>query len=233
MLTRAAGTGNRDRVLAVGQPAEPATPSRFRPTRRRVAALVAVVAGAAAVLVWARDDGGLHSWKDGPLVSGDSTQNSIPVDLDQPFTYGYAVVFNTTKRPAVLEAVRVRPALPEGMEIIDIQTVGPEARVANVATELAFPSSILKDHLRPLAGTTVPPRDDGEDTGEGLDIVFGLKVTKPGIYGFAQFDLDYRIGSTRHTVRLEHGFMACAPRAAHNGPNDCDHAFLDRLAEDL
>lgn len=45
----------------------------------------------------------------------------------------------------------------------------------------------------------------------GVNIVVGLKATKPGIFGFRQIDLDYRIGSTSYTVRIDNGYAACAP----------------------
>lgn len=204
--------------------------SRRRPSRRITAALALILLIVAVVYVRSRGGGGLHDWDDGPLHAGSVTQNSIPVDVNQPFTFGQATVNNITDKTAILDALRVVPELPGGMEIIEVAVVGPNRETALVASELAYPSPYLVDVLRPLPGAQVPPEDT--KAGEaGVEIVFGLKVTKPGVYGFPAFDLDYHIGSTDYTVRVEHGFMACAPRA--DFPDGCDHDFLDDLADQI
>lgn len=43
--------------------------------------------------------------------------------------------------------------------------------------------------------------------------------SRPGLFGFKQVELDYRIGSKPYTARLEDGFVACAPLADY--PTGC------------
>lgn len=67
-----------------------------------------------------------------------------------------------------------------------------------------------------LNGAKVPPEETPEGKA-GIEIVFALQVNRPGLFGFKQVELDYRIGSKPYTVRLEDGFVACAPHADYRG----------------
>jgi hypothetical protein len=177
-----------------------------------LAGVALVVVGLSTSVLITQDDGRKrHSFNKGPLGTGVDDRTAFPVSLNSPLTYGQAIVHNRSKKTVVLEAVRVRPPLPDGIEIIEVTVVGPNRHTASVGTEEAYPSPYLKDVLRPLRGAKVPP--ETTKAGEaGVEIVFGLKVTKPGYYGFREFDLDYHIGSKEYTVRMRNGFIACAPK---------------------
>ena len=192
-------------------------------------AVGAILAGGVA-LAWP-DGGGrkLHSWRGGkgPLWGGSMTFVGIAVETGQPFTYGAAHVSNLTDETAVLEAVRVRPPLPDGLEIVGIGATGPNRKVITVNATPEYPDPDTKDALHALPGTEVPPAATKAGKA-GIDLVFGLKVTKPGFFGFAQIDLDYRVGDKPYTVRLDHGVYACPPASAY--PEGCQgQAFMETL----
>jgi hypothetical protein len=154
----------------------------------------------------------VHGYDNGPIYTGSGTTTSFPVDLGQPFTYGVVTVSNRASRTAVLTDVRVKPSLPAGMQIIEVKVVGPNRRTPVIGTHEQYPPPKLAPHLRPLRGARVPPKKTPEGN-SGVEIVFGLKVNRPGIFGFRHVEVDYRIGRKPYTARLEDGFVACAPQA--------------------
>jgi hypothetical protein len=162
----------------------------------------------------------VHNYRSGPVTTGSRTRTSFPVDLGQLFTFGGIVLENSAGSPAVLEAIRLEPPLNSGMEIVDVKVAGGERRVGYVGTDSQFPPPLLAPHLRPFLGAEVPPLRTGEGR-NGVEVVFGLRVQTPGEFGFRKVLVDYRVGKRRHTVRLEDGFMACAPHSAY--PGGCDH----------
>lgn len=181
--------------------------------RRRIAAIVLIPALVFALVVvgYLRTYGRLvHGYDSGPVYTGSGTKTSFPVDLDQPFTYGVIVISNRSSRTAVLTDVRVKPALPQGMEIVEVTVTGPPRTTSVIGTDERYPPPRLVSHLRPLKGAAVPPEKTPEGEA-GVEVVFGLKVNRPGMFGFRQVELDYRIGRKPYTVRLEDGFVGCAP----------------------
>ena len=59
-------------------------------------------------------------------------------------------------------------------------------------------------------GAVVPRRSD-DPNGRGLEVLMGLRVNAQGQFGFRHAVVDYRIGGRRHSVRVNDGFIACAP----------------------
>lgn len=208
-------------VTAVTQP--PALPAGRR-SRRPVVIVAGVVVMALAVgaaVVLAGQDGGrrVHAWDDGPLDGGSETITSLPVELGVPFTFGGTSFDNTSEATAVLEDVRVRPSLPEGIEIVGVGATGPDRQVATYGSHLSYPPPELAGALHPVPGTKVPPRTT--KAGEaGIDVVFGLKVTKPGQFGFAQRPGRARVAgqrarrSSRRTLTVAPASLALALRTA-------------------
>jgi hypothetical protein len=231
MLTAKPMTSDHLDTLGCVQP-DPlpvATGGWFQERRRVIAVVVglAILVGLVAV-GYQRAYGRLvHGYDSGPVYTGSGTKTSFPVDLGQPFTYGVITVSNRTSRTAVLTDVRVKPSLPPGMEIIEVKVVGPNRKTAVFGTHRQYPPLELAPHLRPLKGARVPPKDTPEGDG-GVEIVFGLKVTRPGMFGFRQVELDYRIGKKPYTVRLEDGFVGCAPYAEYQDRCSIEKFFGSR-----
>jgi hypothetical protein len=184
-----------------------------------LAILVMVTAAALAFFVLSNRRA-VHAFNRGPLQAGASTRTGMVADeLGQVFTYGGVVLTNTSSRPAVLEEIRVVPPPGEGMKIVAIQAAGADRQLGLVGTDQQFPPADLAPFLRPYRETVVPPeRTPGGE--EGVEIVFGLRIDQPGNFGFREVHVDYRVGKKRHTVRLEDGFIGCAPLARF--PDGCD-----------
>jgi hypothetical protein len=218
MLTGRPLTSERlDRLHVVQSDPHPAAAGGWFHRKGRVVGIVVVLALVVGLMVvgYQRAYGRLvHGYDSGPVYTGSGTKTGFPVDLDGPFTYGVITVSNRTGRTAVLTDVRVKPSLPAGMEIIEVKVVGPNRKTAAIGTGRQYPPPELAPHLRPLKGAKVPPKSTPEGYG-GVEIVFGLKVNRPGRFGFRQVELDYRIGRKPHTVVLEDGFVACAPRTVY------------------
>lgn len=210
-----ATTTNSLASVDVVQP-EPATdtPRRWYQFRRKVAVVaVAIVIVGAAVVGYLRAYARLvHDFDSGPITGGSSTKTAFPVEIGSPFTYGVIVVSNQSSRTAVLTDLRVKPPLPPGMEIVELKVVGPNRTTIGIGTDDRYPPPELVGHLRPLKGTRVPPEDTPAGKG-GVEIIFGLKINRPGMFGFKKVEIDYKIGSKPYTVVLEDGFVGCAPYA--------------------
>ncbi|MGH8990410.1 MAG: hypothetical protein ACRDZ7_02655 [Acidimicrobiia bacterium] len=168
----------------------------------------------------------VHDYRSGPVKSGSRTGTSFPVEPGQVFTFGGIVLENSGHRSAVLEAIRFQPPLASGMEVVDVEVAGADRKVGYVGTHAEFPPPLLAAYVHPFRGSEVPPLESPEGA-NGIEIVFGFRVTQPGEFGFQRVEVDYRIGDRRHTVRLEDGFLACAPIA--DFPDGCRHdEFFDR-----
>jgi hypothetical protein len=165
----------------------------------------------------------LHDYDSGPLQTGSDTTTRIVVDVGQPFTFGGIVVYNTTAQPIVLDEIRLVPPTPPGMEILAIEVAGGDRRIGFVGADHGYAPTDLRPYLRPYRKALVPPERRPEGR-EGTEIVFGLQLNQPGMFGFEHVDVDYRVGKKRHRVRLEDGFLACAPPSAY--PEGCDHEAL-------
>jgi hypothetical protein len=168
----------------------------------------------------------VQDYRSGPVKSGSRTGTSFPVEPGQVFTFGGIVLENSGGRSAVLESIRFEPPLGSGMEVVEVKVAGGDRRVGYVGTHAQFPPPLLAAYVQPFRGAEVPPLDS-PDGANGVEIVFGLRVNEPGEFGFQRVLVDYRIGERRHTVRLEDGFLACAPLAVF--PDGCSHeGFFDR-----
>jgi hypothetical protein len=196
--------------------------------RLRIGAPVAVVVTllAAVGLALQANRRAVHDYDSGPLQTGSDTTTGILVDVAQPFTFGGIVVYNTTAQPIVLDEIRLVPPAPPGMKILAIEVAGGDRRIGFVGADHGYPPPDLRLYLRPFRGARVPPERQPEGK-EGTEIVFGLQLNQAGTFGFEHVDVDYRVGHKRHRVRLEDGFVACAPPASY--PDGCDReAFFRR-----
>lgn len=174
--------------------------------------LVPLVIGLGAVVAAnSGSDRASHDYDSGPVNTGSDSLTSLPVEVGQVFTFGGIVLENTTEQPAVLERLRVDPPLGSEMTLVDLEVAGRDRRVGYVGSAAEFPPALIPAQaLRPFEGAVVPGRP-GDPASRGVEIVMGLKVNRPGEFGFRHVIVDYRIGGKQHRVRLNDGFVACAP----------------------
>jgi hypothetical protein len=174
-----------------------------------VAALVVAVAGG---MVVSRVSGpAFHDFESGPVKTDTDTITSLPVEVGQVFTFGGIVLKNYTDHQATLESIRFEPPLGSGMTLVDLKVAGDDRNVGLVGSSVEFPPELIPAKaLRSFEGAVVPSRPD--DPGKrGVELLMGLRVNKPGEFGFRHVVVEYRTSGKSHRVRLNDGFIACAP----------------------
>lgn len=190
--------------------------SRLLGNRRAlIFATAALVLGLVGAVGISRSSGrATHGYDSGPVRTDSDTISSIRVEMGQLFTFGGIVLRNSTDRDAMVEGIRTDPPLGDEMTLVDVKAAGRDRKVGYVGTAAEFPPArIPTEALRPFDGAVVPARPDDPGS-RGLEILMGLRVNRPGEFGFRHVIVDYRIGGKRHSVRLNDGFIACAPPQA-------------------
>jgi hypothetical protein len=217
-------------TLPVVEPPAPLDQPR-RPGARRIQRLVLAAAATGGVVlglvVVQRSTGrAVHAYDRGPVKTESDTITSLPSELGQVVTFGSIVLRNSSSKPAVLERIRVEPPLGQEMTLVDLKVAGSDRRIGCVCSAAEYPpSGIPAQAIKPFPGAVVPPRQDDPE-GHGVEILMGLRVNRPGEFGFRHAIVDYRIGGKRHRVKLNDGWIGCAPRATYQHCRS-DEAFFE------
>jgi hypothetical protein len=142
----------------------------------------------------------------GPLADDGGSGLSLPQNTGVPFTFGVPVVVNRGERPVVLERIALEEPTA-GLDVVGTRVAGPKRRIRLKASEYRWPPRDIDD-LHAVRGFVVAPQStrDGE---RGAELVFGLRATKPGRYGFGAVTVDYRVGGRRHRDRIGHALHVC------------------------
>ncbi len=168
------------------------------------AAAVLVAAGVvlAVVLLHDGDDGG-------PVRSTDRNVLSFPRRAGTIFSYGVAVVVNTGDRVAVLRrATLAEPS--EGLETLAVRVGGPKRRFALVSGDVRWPPrEAPQQDLRPLEGFRLATADEPH-TDPGAELLFALRVRRPGRYTTKGVQLEYTVGDRRYTQLVPTALAVCA-----------------------
>jgi len=186
---------------------------------RRRWLVVALVVALAAVVIQVRSDSTgrkVHdSGSGGPLDGGEASDTiSIwSVEIGQQLTMGHLVVSNEGKNPLVLEELRLVPPLDGGLELIGAVTAQDRDRqIATVGAGRSYPPDAARvGRTRPMEGTVIPPEPDQGKRSRGTAILVGLRLAKPGAFGFDRMEVDYRVGKKPYTMRVDIGFVGCGP----------------------
>jgi hypothetical protein len=212
----------------VEPPAVPAETRRPGARRiRRIAAAAVLGCVAVGLVVVQRSTGpAMHAYDRGPVRTESDTITSLPSELDQVVTFGSIVLRNSSSKPAVLERIRIEPPLGPEMTLVDLKVAGRDRRIGCVCSAAEYPpQGIPAEAIKPFQGAVVPPRQDDPE-GVGVEILMGLRVNRPGEFGFRHAIVDYRIGGKRHRVKLNDGWVGCAPRATYEHCRS-DEAFFE------
>lgn len=202
-------------LAAVIPPPERSWKSRLGGRWTRWLLIAVLVLGGS--VVYKRSTGrAVHDADHGPVRTESDTTTSIHADIGQVVTFGGITVENFSKRPAVLEGIRIEPPLDPAVSLVDVKVAGKDRGIGMVGADVGFPPSIIRpETLRPLAGAIVPP---GEHEW-GVEILMALRLNQPGQFGFHHALIDYRIGDKRHRVRARDGFVICG---GPDYPANCD-----------
>jgi hypothetical protein len=152
----------------------------------------------------------------GPLSIGDDgSESGIPVDVGTVMTYGYNIARNTGRCDVSLESAALVPdgsvdgATVEGTFVVDLSELdGSAVGVVSEFPPTGWPRSVLKR----VRGTTLGPAP--RDGAGGHELVFAVRVTKPGNWRFRGVQVTYRAAGERYTATARNALRLCAPATA-------------------
>jgi hypothetical protein len=216
-------------LTGVDAATSPAGTKRFGGRRFRLLVIGALVLGlGGTAVIYKRSTGrAMHDFESGPVRTDSDTTTAIRAEVGEVVTFGGIVLENFSKRPAVLEAIRVEGSLDPGISLVDVKVAGKDRGVGMVGADHGFPpASIRAEAFRPLAGAIVPPRQ--EDAEWGVEVLMAFRLNRPGQFGFHHALVDYRVGGKRHRIRVNDGFFVCG------GPEypTCDREAYRKLEND-
>ena len=184
------------------------TGRRARPRRVRrgvLAVAVLVVLVLAVALAWwlfIRDERPTA----GPLANPEAVGFSFRQHPGDTIGYGVPVAFNTGARPAVLKRIRLVNPTP-GLEVLATRVAGPDRKLLSVALTDTWPSREFDD-VHPVAGYTVAPRTTAQGE-RGVELIFGLRVTKLGDYQSQAAAIEYTVDGTQHVAYVRAALRIC------------------------
>lgn len=171
---------------------------------------VLVVAAGALVVDRIRDAGvKVYTGDNGPIggVEGRAF-DGIAVEVNEPRTWAGLSFRNRRDEPTVIEAFRVFPPLRGGLRLIEASTAAdPDRGTTEAAAFPGYPAPLISlGELTPVRGTEIRPGSE-----RGVALVFGLEITRPGVFWWDRIDVDYRYQGRSYTVQSEISAYFCAP----------------------
>jgi len=209
----------------------PPRPFPWRRLGRLATALLAVGIVAAGIFTW-WDRTTIH--RGGPVDIGGGG-SGLPLDVDEPTSFGAIILTNRGKTPAVLEKIRVLGST-DGFEVLGVRTnhFPLSANVGFFSGALGFPpngypsDSLADRHVVPAA-----KRGTAEDNSEvGLQLVVGARAKWIGVARAWGVEVTYRVGPRRFRRTSGASMQICAPKDRYRF-EDCpmDDEFDDTAVE--
>lgn len=202
--------------------------------KRLAVALVAVtVAGGVAFFAFRPQTLG-----DGPLTAGTGgTSSGQRLAIGEPVSYGYVLLLNTAKKPATLETVRLL-GISGGLEVLGVRSRSvPDEEGRGMFISLGgYPphdwssTPLESNHVVPVGATFA---EDGTPN-EGLELVIGVRATRPGVGRARAVEFTYKVGGRRYREVYDGSLYLCAPAedfTADTCPGDTKGKFDDVNAE--
>ena len=182
----------------------------------------------------------------GPI---DSSQNGLaysqPLEVGQDFSIGITSLFNSGQKPVVVERVRLL-GVTGPLELLGVRTrLFPQGNVGTFPGDFGFPPERYPN-TKPLEEQNVLPVpklfNEVGDAIEGLELVIGIRATKPGIAAYRAVEVHYRAGRRHYREVFEHNYVhLCAPlsdyvdpvtdRTLDCPPRELEDHFDDRVME--
>jgi len=185
------------------QAPRPLPPPRRMSLRRWLLVLAALaVAGLVGLAVWWF---GVREPTPGPLDAdiGESVGVGRPAGAE--WGYGFAVVYNESDKPAVLERISLVDATP-GLEVVGTGIAGPDRKILSMATWMEQPDELGR--IVPVEGFRLAPvsEPDGE---RGAELVFRIRTPRPGDYTSSAVAVEYTVDGKEHRSVLGYGLGVC------------------------
>jgi hypothetical protein len=178
-----------------------------------------------------------QSLKDGPVSAGTgSTASGQRLPVGEKVSFGYVLLTNSAKTPATLESIRLL-GVTDGLELLGIRSrTVPDEQSRGMFIGLAgFPpgewssTPLESNHVVPVPKTFT----DGNPN-EGLELVIGVRATKPGVARARAVEFTYKVGGRRYRGVYDGAMYLCAPAenfTAETCPGDSRGNFDDANAE--
>ena len=123
------------------------------------------------------------------------------------FGFGQASVVNRGTAPAVLDRIRLVNASP-GLEVFVTRVAGLKRSTGGTSFSDRWPSPKDFEDLHPVAGFSVPPSTEpGAD--RGVELVFGLRTRKPGVYETQAVAVEYSVAGEEHLAYVPIATRIC------------------------
>ena len=194
--------------------------------------LVLVAAGGLALALRDREPGG------GPLSAGTGGFSyTHRLGVGEIFSLGHVLFTNGAKKPAVIERVRLL-GVTDGLELLGMRTrpVPDQEGKGMFLGANGFPPPEWPSQPFARANQVPVPREFNEegDPIEGLELVIGVRATRPGVARFRAVEFTYKVGGRRYREEWEGSIYLCAPSETYTNdtcPGAAKDDFSDRLAE--
>lgn len=174
---------------------------------------------------------------DGPLSAGTaSLVTGMRPAVGDEVSIGHTLLLNYGDQPAVIEQVRLL-GVTDGLELLGVFTrpVPDEHDQGMFLGEFGFPPP--KWPSKPLAEQNVVPVpttfSETGDPAEGLELVIGVRATRPGVARARAVEFTYRVGDRRYREEYQGSIYLCAPGERYQGdacPGDAEGVFSDEVA---
>lgn len=171
--------------------------------------LVGLVAASLACLV-AGCSGGQEASSSGPLSLGTTSEGvSYAADPGSVLTFGANIATNTGNDPITLHSVALLEGESHGVDVESVKVLSlPGVGVQPIAIVKGFPTPFLPiNQLRDVKGHIV----SGNPGENAIELVFVLRVTKPGRWNFTGVHVDYEVNGQQKTLTSPNFLVLCAP----------------------
>jgi hypothetical protein len=171
---------------------------------------------------------------EGPVSAGTGTSSSGQrLAIGERVSFGYVLLTNSGNKPATLESVRLL-GVSGGLELLGIRsrTIPDEQGRGMFIGLSGFPPNewsstpLDTNHVVPV------PRTFSEtgNPNEGLELVIGVRATRPGVARARAVEFTYRVDDRRYRGVYEGSMYLCAPVenfTAETCPGEAEGKFDD------
>jgi len=200
--------------------------------RLGIGLVVIAVLTVAGTLVWRH-----RVSTDGPVFAGAGSEAGGRFDIGQPVSFGYLLLRTHGHTSATLERIRVL-GITGGLDLLGIQgrSVPDNQGKGMFVSVFGYPPAeypsqpLARQHVVPVARTSTARGEPNE----GLELVIGVRATRPGVARARAIEVTYRAGGRRYRETYDGSMYLCAPKEQftdENCPGDAHGKFDDISAE--
>jgi hypothetical protein len=132
------------------------------------------------------------------------TEATVPVDLNEPYSWGLVYLDNSGSDAAQVEALDLGQ-IPTGLRVLGSYAVPGNAGIGLL-------SGYAPNSGRPVVGLTIPAK-------EKYNVVVGLSATAPGRHMISEVRVRYTSGDQEYDATFSDAVVLCAPKVDY--PEGC------------